>query len=34
MLRQKIHLSEWDWTIHAYYSVAGHYYTDEKFALA
>lgn len=29
MLRQKIHLSEWDWTIHAYYSVAGHYYTDE-----
>ena len=29
MLRQKIHLSEWDWTIHAYYSVDGHYYTDE-----
>lgn len=28
MLRQTIHLSEWDWTIHAYYSV-GHYYTDE-----
>ena len=29
MLRQKIHLGEWDWTIHAYYSVDGHYYTDE-----
>lgn len=29
MLRQKIHLNEWDWTIHAYYSVDGHYYTDE-----
>ena len=29
MLRQTIHLSEWDWTIYAYYSVAGHYYTDE-----
>lgn len=29
MLRQKIYLSEWDWTIHAYYSVDGHYYTDE-----
>lgn len=28
MLRQTIHLSEWDWTIYAYYSV-GHYYTDE-----
>ena len=29
MLRQKIHLSEWDWAIHAYYSVDGQYYTDE-----
>lgn len=29
MQRQKIHLSEWDWAIHAYYSVTGHYYTDE-----
>lgn len=29
MLRQKIHLREWDWTVYAYYSVAGHYYTDE-----
>ena len=28
MIRQTIYLDDWDWTIHAYYSV-GHYYADE-----
>ena len=28
MIRQRIYLDAWDWTIYAYYSV-GHYYTEE-----
>ena len=28
MIRQKIHIEGWNWTIYAYYSV-GHYYTEE-----
>lgn len=28
MIRQTIHLRDWEWTIYAYYSV-GHYYTEE-----
>lgn len=28
MIRQKIYLEQWQWTVYAYYSV-GHYYTEE-----
>lgn len=28
MIRQTIHLEQWQWTVYAYYSV-GHYYTGE-----